>query len=1498
MGRIFRSEDRKTPEATSASGATTVRNCRSALSGRSLYSARVLYGILLGALCLAGLLQGCGSGGYAGAGIASLSAATVTIDAGQSIDISANVTGTVPVGWTIASSACTGAACGSLSSTSGKTITFTAPSPVATPYSLTLTATVTGTKSTKTVTVNVNPAPAISGNPPAGTVGITYSTTLVTTGGTAPLHLSLTAGALPAGLSFNAATGVISGTPTAAGTANFTVQLVDSSDVPFTVTANKQIVISNAGTVAPLTVVGGNPPTGVVGTAYTTALQASGGVAPYTWSVTGGALPGGLTLSASTGVISGTPTAAGSFPFTAQAKDAAGTVASGSFTIVVLPVIPTAPTITSGSLPNGTVNVPYSSVITATGGTGPYTCSLAAGTLPAGLTLAANCTVSGTPTVAGTSTPTIKVTDSGSPAQSVTGPVTITISPAPSLALTTATLPDGTVGTPYSSTIGVTGGIAPYTCTLAAGALPNGLSLAANCAVTGTPTVAGTFTPSVKATDSSNPALTVTAPVSVVIHPAPLALTNGALPDGTVGTPYSSTIGVTGGTGPYTCALSAGTLPAGLALAANCTVSGTPTVAGTSTPTIKVTDSGNPALTVTGPEKITIAPAPLALAAGSLPDGTVGTPYSSTVGVTGGTGPYTCTLAGGVLPTGLTLAANCAVTGTPTVAGTSTPLIKVTDSGNPALTITAPEKITINAAASLVVSSPPAATAGSPYTGTVGVSGGTAPYQCSITAGTLPAGLTLGANCTITGTPSAPGSTPVTVQATDSGTPTLTGTGPVTVTVNPAPVTLVLANPPTATVNTPYTGTIPVNGGSGPYSCTLAGGTLPAGLTLGAGCTITGTPTTAGTTTAQVTATDSSSPAKSNTGGVTVTVQGIPPLTLAGSLPVATLNQPYTQTLQAAGGVGPYTYAVTAGTLPAGITLSSTGIVSGTPTVVGANSFTVTATDSEGTPQTASLPLILQVVYPATPQDALLAGPYAFLFQGYDDVVAGVLAYQTATVGSLTADGKGVVSTGEQDSNHQSSNPTGNTIATHALLGTYTIGSDRRGTLALTTLNADGTTGTTVLYSIAMQAPVGTATSASGGSLTETDNDHLTGTKGSGTLFAQTASAFATGLSGSYAFGMSGDTPCLPACTVGIVAGPVATVGQISASGGSITGTADANIASTHTANSGLSGSYDAADANGRVQVTLGSVGLAGVPYPTDYAVYVVDANRLLLMSTDKHSAYILQAGTAQLQTQAVFSNASLGSAYVGYENSPVNPGLLGTTLQSVLNLSTATVFRGTGNGAGTCDTTNVDSSGTTGVVNGLGGLVSAPLVNALLGSYQALGTSSCTVAANGRATLAYPAPSPLLQLTLTGLGLPTTPAPRVVYLVSPNQGYFLETGYAGLGMLQAQTGGSFTNANFNGSFVYGTIPASTLATVDSSGVLNADGAGNITSTLDRNVGVGTVNLINLGVTGTATYNITDGVAGRYQLSTNEVVYAIAPGRFVLLEPEVLNTSAYVALLF
>src|SRR5260370_10805882 len=151
------------------------------------------------------------------------------------------------------------------------------------------------------------------------------------------------------------------------------------------------------------------------GTPYTATLAATGGTPAYTWSIAGGQLPAGLNLSASTGIISGTPTGSGAFSLTAKVADSASPAQKTSATISLV-VAPASLTITSSTLPSGTHGTSYSSALQASGGTAPYTWSVTSGSLPAGLTLSSTTgIVSGTPTATGASSFTATVADSGNP---------------------------------------------------------------------------------------------------------------------------------------------------------------------------------------------------------------------------------------------------------------------------------------------------------------------------------------------------------------------------------------------------------------------------------------------------------------------------------------------------------------------------------------------------------------------------------------------------------------------------------------------------------------------------------------------------------------------------------------------------------------------------------------------------------------------------------------------------------------------------------------------------------------------------------------------------------------------------------------------------------------------------------------------------------------------------------------------------------------------------
>ena len=164
----------------------------------------------------------------------------------------------------------------------------------------------------------------------------------------------------------------------------------------------------------------------------------------------------------------------------------------------------------------------------------------------------------------------------------------------PTITVNPATLPGGQVGVAYSQTVTGSGGTGPYTFAVTSGSLPNGLTLASGGLLSGTPTTANTFNFTITATDSNN--CTGSQAYSVTIAPAacPTITVNPAsLPDGTVGVAYSQTISGSGGTGPYTFAVTLGSLPTGLTLSAAGSLSGTPTASGTFNFTIRATDANN-----------------------------------------------------------------------------------------------------------------------------------------------------------------------------------------------------------------------------------------------------------------------------------------------------------------------------------------------------------------------------------------------------------------------------------------------------------------------------------------------------------------------------------------------------------------------------------------------------------------------------------------------------------------------------------------------------------------------------------------------------------------------------------------------------------------------------------------------------------------------------------------------------------------------------------------
>src|SRR5215472_15836823 len=268
---------------------------------------------------------------------------------------------------------------------------------------------------------------------------------------------------------------------------------------------------------------------------------------------------------------------------------------------------PIALSISVTALPSGQARSAYSANLEATGGTVPYAWSVSSGSLPQGLTLNGAAQITGTATTAGTYSFTFAVTDSSFPAKSASANMAITITAAAaSLQITVSSLADGQTDTAYSASLVAIGGIAPYTWSLSSGSLPAGLTLGSSGQISGTPTTAGTSSFIVTVSDSSSPAQNTTANLSIAITAgvAPLQITTSSLPGGVANSSYSATESATGGKTPYSWSVSSGSLPGGLALSTSGQISGTPTMSGTYSFTVQVTDSSSPAQKATKIHKI------------------------------------------------------------------------------------------------------------------------------------------------------------------------------------------------------------------------------------------------------------------------------------------------------------------------------------------------------------------------------------------------------------------------------------------------------------------------------------------------------------------------------------------------------------------------------------------------------------------------------------------------------------------------------------------------------------------------------------------------------------------------------------------------------------------------------------------------------------------------------------------------------------------------------
>jgi hypothetical protein len=278
--------------------------------------------------------------------------------------------------------------------------------------------------------------------------------------------------------------------------------------------------------------------------------------------------------------------------------------------------------------------------------------------------------------------------------------------------------------------------------------------------------------------DSNNVTATCTSVTPPPVCPA-VSIEPAALPSGTVGVAYSETLTGSGGTPPYTFAVTSGALPPGVTLTPAGVVAGTPTTAGSYNVTIRGTDVLGCFGTATYVMVIAVAPEPppscpvISISPPTLPDGTVGVAYTQTLTGSGGTGPYSFGVSVGTLPAGLTLSAAGALSGTPTIAGTTDFTILVTDVNGCFASVSysivvAAAPVSPPTCPVVTISPVPDGTVGVAYSETITGSGGAEPYTFGVTTGALPAGLTLTAEGLLSGTPTTAGTSAFSIRGTDA----------------------------------------------------------------------------------------------------------------------------------------------------------------------------------------------------------------------------------------------------------------------------------------------------------------------------------------------------------------------------------------------------------------------------------------------------------------------------------------------------------------------------------------------------------------------------------------------------------------------------------------------------------------------------------------------------------------------------------------------------------
>lgn len=868
--------------------------------------------------------------------------------------------------------------------------------------------------------ISIQAAPTIQLNcsfPPTGAAGQPYSGLCITANGTPPYTYTISP---PNALSALGLTGVaitpsgssssygfsVSGTLSlsAHGSVTFTIAAADSATPVPDTSAPQSITIAITSIGVSLSC--GQSVVAVVGRPFQQQCFASAGSPPFTFSATG--LPPGLAIKPSTGVITGTATTPGQASANVVVTDSAGSTATQAINLsVVNPKL----SLQCVFPPSATVGTSYTAACTASGGVGPYSYSILSGTLPAGLALnPTSGTVSGTPTGLG-STFVVQVADAETPAATAHFLENLLVQPIVLTILSTS-LPVPNPGLPYAAIPVVYSGKPPYTFSISSGALPSGLELAPATGVIstapGSPSGAlatGPYSFTLEVKDSTGATATHAYSGTILTGSLQPEITSGALPSpsgangitvGPDGALWFTTLDQAGGNliGRITTAGAINSVPSANALTQangpelpsggditlgpdgnlwtvprDGNVVGEITTSASQFTYVPPTPNSSPAQITAGPDgtlwftEATASKIAHIAPGGSIVEFPTPTPNAYPLGIAGsprGLIVFTETLANkiGYISTDGKASGDFAI---PTANALPVSIVQGPDnafwftefgankigrldfSGNfkEFPVSSAPNAITVGPDGALYFTE----TAGNGI-GRITIAGAVTEFGVT-DAASGPTGIVAGPDGALWFTENA-----------------VSRIGRLSFVLGPTVSCTLPPSPQKA--GTAFSGSCSVTQGTPPYKLTVSGNPPP-GLTIDpATGAISGTLTTAGTFTFDVVASDSSTPPLTGQQSYTFTVSPLP-LSITCNPPTAYLYTPYATSsygCSAANGTPPYTYALSSGTLPAGLTAQTgTGNITGTPTALGGFPISVRVTDSSTPVMTAKTSSTVQVQY-------------------------------------------------------------------------------------------------------------------------------------------------------------------------------------------------------------------------------------------------------------------------------------------------------------------------------------------------------------------------------------------------------------------------------------------------------------------------------------------------------------------------------------------------------